>query len=158
MFNFGTIGAYKQVRNNPRCKATAETQNGQVVKLDEAAKTASFPSAAADAQADDVYVAFNIVDKPEVRNTNEFKIEADEYVRAFRLADLVGLPVLVGHQVITTDYSTVSVGDVLVPEATTGNWVVADGTTVIAADYAVSLEVISKGTFADQSVEAIVHA
>lgn len=157
MFNFGTIGAYKQVRNNPRTKATAETKNGQVLVLDEGAKTNAFPTAD-EAKGNNVYVAFNIVDKPEVRITNDFKIEEDEYVRAFRLADLVDLPVLVGHQVIATAYEDIAKGDVLVPEAATGNWVKADGTTVIAGDYAVSLEVVAKNGFGDQGIEAIVRA
>lgn len=157
MFNFGTIGAYKQARNNPRCKATAEILNGQVVKLDEAAKTAAFPADATAAQGADVYVAFNIVDKPEIRNTNDFSIEVDEFVRSFRLADLVDLPVLLGQKVVA-GYASVAPGDVLVPEAATGNWVVADGTTIIAADYAVSLEVVEKNLFADGGLEAIVRA
>lgn len=157
MFNFGTIGAYKQVRNNPRTKATAETKNGQVLVLDEGAKTNAFPTAD-EAKGNNVYVAFNIVDKPEVRITNDFKIEKDEYVRAFRLADLVDLPVLVGHQVIDTDYASVAKGDVLVPQADTGNWVKADGTDIIADDYAVTLEVIAKNGFGDAGVEAVVRA
>lgn len=158
MFNFGTIGAYKQVRNNPRCKAVTELLNGLAVKLDEANKTVAVPAAAADAQAGDIYVAFNIVDKPEVRNTNDFKIEADEYVRAFRLADLVDLPVLLGEKVLSTSYSTIAKGDVLVPEAATGKWIVADGTTIVSTDYAIGLEVVDKNTFAEKGLEVIVRA
>lgn len=153
MFNFGTIGAYKQVRNNPRTKVKADTKNGQVLVLDEAKGEASFPNAT-EAKGKDLWVAFNIVDKPEIRNTNEFKIEAGEFVRAFYLADLVGLPVLVGNQVIDGDYADVEVGDILAPKETTGLWeVVAD-----ASDYAITLEVIKKTTFADGGVEAIVRA
>lgn len=157
MFNFGTIGAYKQVRNNPRTKVQADTKNGQVLFLDEVNGVAAFPTAD-QATGGDVHVAFNIVDKPEIRNTNEFVIGEDEYVRAFRLADLVGLPVLLGNQAITTAIGEVVKGDFLVPEADTGNWVKADGTTVIASEYAVSLEVVAKNGFADGGIEAIVRA
>lgn len=155
MFNFGTIGAYKQARNNPRTKVEADTKNGQVLVLDDANGVAKFPNAD-EAKGKDVWVAFNIVDKPEIRITNDFKIKAGEFVRAFYLADLVNLPVLLGHQVIADSYADVAKGDVLVPQANTGMWVKVDVET--AEEYTVKLEVIEKNGFADGGVEAIVRA
>ena len=158
MFNFSTIGAYKQVRNNPRCKVNAELQNGMVVLLDEVNKQAAVPASATDAQGEDVYVVFNIIDKPEIRNTEDFKIEAGEYVRAFYMKDLNELPVLLSEHVLA-DYANTSVGDVLVPAGDgTGKWVVPDGTTIIAADYAVNLEVVEKNSFGGNGIKAIVRA
>ncbi|WP_079709854.1 hypothetical protein [Paraliobacillus ryukyuensis] len=158
MFNFGTIGAYKQVRNNPRCKATAETKNGQVVVLDEVNKTASFPADAAAAKVENLYIVNNADDKPETWTTKDFVVKEGEFLRNFRLADLVDMPVLLSHDVISTTYTDVAAGDILVAEAATGNWVKADGTTIVATDYPITLEVVSKNTFGDQGVEAIVRA
>jgi|SRR5690625_539453 len=155
MFNFGTIGAYKQARNNPRTKVQDDTLNGQVLKLDEVNGVATFPTAD-EVNNGDLYVAFNIVDKPEIRNTNDFKIEAGEYVRAFYLKDLAELPVQVGHKVLSGDYADIAVGDTLVPEADTGNWVKLDDGS--EGEFAVSLEVIEKTTFADQGIVAKVNA
>lgn len=155
MFNFGTIGAYKQARNNPRVKAAEDTKNGQVLVLNNQTGVASFPQGE-EAKGKDLWVAFNIVDKPETLKTSEFTIEAGEYVRAFYLADLTGLPVLVGHQVIGTNYEDIVAGDILVPEEGTGKWVKVD--SVSAEEYAIKLEVVAKNTFADKGIEAIVHA
>lgn len=155
MFNFGTIGAYKHARNNPRTKVKEDTRNGQVLVLNEANKEATFPNVD-QAKGKDLWVAFNIIDKPEIRITNDFKIEAGEFVRAFYLADLVGLPVLVGNQVIVDELKDITVGDILVPQEGTGKWVKVDA--VAAEDYAIKLEVVDKNLFADGGIEAIVHA
>lgn len=150
MFNFGTIGAYKQARNNPRCKATTDLKNGQVVVLDEIKKEASLPSAD-DVVGKDLWVVFNIIDKPEVLSTNDFKVEEGEFVRAFLLADLVGLPVQLGHQVVK-DYDSLVAGDTLVV-TTDGKWEKSSD----ASGNAISLEVIAKTGFAEKGLDAIVH-
>ena len=67
MFKFGTIGAYKQVRNNPRCKATQNLVAGLVVLPDDATGLAPTPSTEALAKGD-VWVVGNIIDKPEINN------------------------------------------------------------------------------------------
>lgn len=152
MFNFGTIGAYKQARNNPRNKAEVELKNGQVVVMDDINNLAKLPTAE-QATGADLWVTFNIVDKPEIRNTNEFKIDAGEYVRAFYLADLKGLPVLFGHQVLTTAYGDIAKGDKLVANAE-GKLEKTDEVD----GYAVYFEVVDKNGFADQGLEAIVRA
>lgn len=147
MFKFGTIGAFKQVRNNPRCKAVQDLLDGQVVLPNDATEQAPVPASVADAKGD-VYVVGNIIDKPEIRNKADFKVIAGEYVLAFRLADLVGLPVELDSLVVSTDYATIAKGDKLVPAGDgSGKWVKADGTVIIAADYAVNLEVVEKSTF-----------
>ncbi len=157
MFNFGTIGAYKQVRNNPRGKAATELRNGLAVLVDEANESVAVPADATAAQGADVYVAFNIIDKPEVRNSEDFVIEAGEYVRAFLLADVKEMPVLLSDAVLV-DHAGLVKGDVLVAQEGTGKWVKADGTVIIADNYAVKLEVIEKNTFGDKGIKAIVRA
>lgn len=157
MFNFVVAGGYKHARNNPRCKVAEDTKNGQVLVLDEANKLASFPTAD-EAKGGDLYVAFNIVDKPEIRNTIDFVIEKDEYVRAFRLADLADLLVEMNFQVLADNYASINVGDVLVAQAGTGKWVKADGETINSDEYAIKLEVTKKTGFGQQGIEAVVRA
>lgn len=158
MFKFGTIGAFKQVRNNPRCKAVQDLLDGQVVLPNDATGNAPVPATADEAKGD-VYVVGNIIDKPEIRNKVDFKVLTGEHVLAFRLADLTGLPVELDHLVVSTDYADVAKGDKLVPAADgSGNWVKADGTTVIADEYAVSLEVLEKSSFGEKGLYCTVKA
>ncbi len=152
MFKYGTLAGLKHVRNNPRTKATQELVNGLVVLPDDVSGDAPTPAAEADAQGN-VYVVHNVVDKPEIRNSADFKIESGEYVRADYIVDAQELPVEIDESVISVDYATTVVGDVLVPLADgTGKWgavygTQSDGTTAnTAADFKVNLEVIEKTT------------
>lgn len=152
MFKFGTIGAFKQVRNNPRCKALKDLLDGQVVLPDDASKEAPTP-ANADQAKGDVYVVGNIIDKPEVLNKADFKVLKGEYVRAFKLADLADLPVELDFRVVATDYASLAKKDVLVPAADgSGNWKKADGTTVVADDYKLNLVVLEKSSYGDKGL------
>jgi len=164
MFKFGTIGAFKQVRNNPRCKATAQILNGYVVLPDDSTGNAPTPADASTAQGD-VWVANNVIDKPEIRNKEDFKIDSGEYVRSFLLSDLKELPVELDHRVLVDDISTLAVGDHLVPANATdhagneGKWVKPDGTTVVdSSAYAVHLEILEKTSFGDNGIYAVVKA
>lgn len=149
MFKFGTIGAFKQVRNNPRCKATQDLVDGQVVIPNDATGLAPTPANATDAQGD-VWVVGNLIDKPEIRNKEDFKVMNGEYVRAFRLADVQHLPVEISHHAVV-NYDALVVGDVLIPAADgSGKWVkrVAE----VLADYKVKLEIRELSTFGDKGV------
>ncbi len=157
MFKPLTIGYYKQVRNNPRCKAQSNVYPGMVVVLDEANKTASVPADAAAAQGKP-YIVSNIIDKPEVENKADFVVQTGEYVRADYLADANELLIELDYRVIVTDLSTVAIGDVLVPANETdnagngGKWIKADGEAIVASSYAINLEVVEKTTFGDKGV------
>ncbi|MEK4432994.1 hypothetical protein MHB54_27965 [Paenibacillus sp. FSL M7-0802] len=159
MFKFGTIGAFKQVRNNPRTKATSELKNGYVVLPDNATGLAPTAATPVQAKSTDVHVVYNIIDKPEIRNSADFKIEIGEHVRAFRLADLAGLPVELSYDAVKDDYAAIKVGDTLVPCDDTsdptakGKWKVSAD-----ADYKVSLKILEKTTFGDKGfyVEVLV--
>lgn len=156
MFKFGTIGAFKQVRNNPRCKATVQLKNGLVVVPNDATKEAPTPAATATAQGE-IFVVGNIVDKPEIRNSEDFAIEIGEYVRAFNLADLKELPVELNEDVVTTAYTSIAVGDKLVANHDgSGKWIKADGTTIVHTAYSVYLEVVEKTAFGGKGLYAIV--
>ena len=50
MFKFGTIGAYKQVRNNPRCKASVDLVPGLVVIPNDSSGNAFPPGASSTAK------------------------------------------------------------------------------------------------------------
>ena len=147
MFKFGTIGAFKQVRNNPRCKVTKDSFPGEVVIPNDATGLAEAPSAAGEAQGE-VYVLTNIIDKPEIGNKVDFKVKKDEFAHASNLADLKDLPVELNYQVVKDDYTSVAKGDVLVPAADgSGLWVKGD-----AANFKVSLEVLEKSAFGNKGL------
>lgn len=154
MFKFGTIGAYKQVRNNPRCKASVDLVPGLVVIPNDSSGNA-FPPGAASTAKGDVYVVGNIIDKPEIRNKEDFKILKGEYVLAFNVADLKGLPIELSSDVVV-DYDALVKDDVLVPAADkTGKWVKA-GDDV--AEFKVSLKVLEKNTFGGKGLYLTVQA
>jgi hypothetical protein len=148
MFKFGTIKAYDLARTNPRCKATAALKLGMVVIPNDATKTAPVPATLAEGQGKDLWVVNNRIDQPEILNKQDFVVASGEYVRAFRLADLVGLPVELDTSVVSTAYADLAVGDKLIPcDAVThttnaGKWV--EGATT---SYSIYLEVLEKTSF-----------
>lgn len=151
MFKFGTIGAFKQVRNNPRCKVTKDSFPGEVVLPNDATGKAPAP-ASADQAKGEVYVLGNIIDKPEILNKKDFKVLEGEFGLAFNLADLKDLPVEIDASVVK-DYAGIAKGNKLVSAADgSGKWIKADGTSVVAADYKVHLEVLEKSTFGGQGL------
>jgi len=109
-------------------------------------KEAAVPSANdAGAKADKLYVAMNIIDTPELWNQADFVIPAGSYIRAFNLNDLVGYPVELSSDLVTTAYGSVAVGEFLVPVPAGANammWKKATDT-----GYACVLKVIEKTTF-----------
>lgn len=154
MFKYGTLGGLKFARNNPRTKATQELLNGMVVLPNDVTGEAPTPAVAADAQGE-VYVVNNIIDKPEIRNLADFKIEIGEYVHADLVSAVAELPVDIDESVVSTAYASVVVNDVLAPTADgSGKWVKADGTTVVASNFKVNLVVIEKTTFGGNGLKA----
>ncbi|WP_311078284.1 hypothetical protein [Paenibacillus polymyxa] len=160
MFKFGTIGAFKQVRNNPRTKATIELRNGYVVIPDDATGLAPTAATPTQAKSTDVHVVYNIIDKPEIRSSADFKIEIGEHVRAFRLADLVGLPVELSYDTVKDDYTAINKNDVLVPCDDTDDTpsIKAKGKWKVSADpeYKVGIKVLEKTSFGEKGFYGIV--
>lgn len=149
MFKPLTIGYYKQVRNNPRCKAKVDLMPGMAVVLDEINKEAKLP--AGDEVKGGLWIVSNIVDKPEIGNKADFVVKAGEYVRADLLEDAKELGIELDFRVIDTDYANIQVGDVLVAN-TNGKWEVATETD----GYTITLEVVEKSNFGDKGIVAIV--
>lgn len=147
MFKPVTIGYYKQVRNNPRCVAKADLLAGMAVTIDEAEREAKLPTT--DTAKGDLWIVSNIIDKPEIRNKDDFKINSGEYVRADLLADARELLIELDSSVIKD--TSVEVGDTLVANSN-GKWEVkAD-----IAGYKIYLEVIELSTFGGSGVVALV--
>ncbi|MGV2885477.1 hypothetical protein [Paenibacillus taichungensis] len=155
MFKFGTIGAFKQVRNNPVGKATSILLDGMTVIPDRIKKESPVPATPTEAKGD-VYVAGNIIDKPEIRNKRDFKIEIGEPVRSFRLADAVGLPVEIDYRILKDNFEDITVKDFLVSTNVAddgldaGKW--KKVTDAEAKEYKVSLHVIEKTSYGDKGL------
>lgn len=146
MFKLGTIGAILKSKNNPRVQCANDVKNGYAFKVVDGgvnyAEEATAFASDAEAQKGDVYVAINIVDTPELLNSTDFVVKAGEKIRAFRLDDLVGLPLEMSSDLVTTAYADVAVGDILVP-STDLKW----KEQPITSTYDIALKVLEKTTF-----------
>ena len=159
LFKFQNYSAIKNAQDNPRVSATVNTVNGNIFGVADVANPAGnstietqTPFADAAAAQGDVWVMCNIVDKPEVRNYADYSVGLGEYIRAFRLNDLIGEKVeLSGDLVIDSGALPPAIGVALVPTVTADApdimiWKTAADTT----GYSVYLEitgVTSFGTF-----------
>jgi hypothetical protein len=157
MFKYATLGGIQNSRNNPRTKAEQKLLNGMVVIPSDVTGKAPTPKTVDEAKAA-AYVVNNIIDKPEIRNSADFAIEVGEYVHADFLPAVNDLGVELDEKVVA-GFAEVVVGDQLVPAGDgTGQWVKADGTTVIADEYAVKLQVVKNTTFGGKGLLAEVKA
>lgn len=152
MFKFHDSN-YLNSFNRPDVKATVDTYNGNQFKVHN--DTAVPFTNATEVQAGDAYVMMNIIDKPEVLNTDDYKVVANEYIRAFRLKDFVGQEVDIAANLISDAFADVSVGNYLVGRSA------ADTTNTMgwkkAADvtgYEIYLVVKAKTTFGTFTVDA----
>lgn len=110
MFKFHEIGTYKTAHNVGYCVAKSALKNGMGAVIDEVKKEASLPAA----DAKDIYVVMNRIDKPETHSPNEYVVEAGEFPRLFELASIKNRLVDMDMDAVTTDYASIAVGDVLV--------------------------------------------
>ena len=90
----------------------AYTAGTDAVSYDEAAVPFTDDAAT---KAGQVYVAMNIIDKPETINTSDYQVEIGEYVRSINLNNMIDEYVEISSDLCTTAFSSVSVGDKLVP-------------------------------------------
>jgi hypothetical protein len=141
------------VPNKPNVLAIGDTYNGNQFNV--VSDTQVVVPDLATAKLGDIWVMYNIIDKPEILNTEDYKVIAGEYIRAFRFKDCVGLQFDMSSDLVTDTYSTVSVGNYIIPRST------ADATntklwTKIAdpSQYAIFLKVISKSTFGAFTIDA----
>ena len=150
LFKFQNYSAIKNAQDNPRVVAAVETVNGNVFAIADALGVETqLPFAlAANAQAE-VWVAMNIVDKPEIRNYADFSVAIGEYIRAFRLNNLVGeLVELSGDLVIDGGGLPPAVGVALVPTiAADAPDIMIWKTIANPVGYSVYLEITALTTF-----------
>jgi len=146
LFKFATIGTVLQAKNNPRVQSATDVKNGYVFKIVDGGtykEQATAYATDAEAKTADMYVAMNIIDTPELWNQADFVITAGNYIRTFRLDDLVGVTVEMSSDLCATAYSGVVVGDVLVPSAAAMTWKLQPATST----YVLGLKVLEKTTF-----------
>lgn len=157
LFKFQNYSAIKNAQNNPRAIATVDMVNGSFVKIVDnytangvTYKEAAVPFADADdIKLNDVWVVFNIVDKPEILNYSDFKIKAGEHVRAFKLNNLVGEIIEISADAVTDAFSDVSKGDLLIHRsaADTTDTMKLKKAGVSDSGYPVAFKVIDKTAF-----------
>lgn len=92
--------------------ATVDTYNGNQFKI--VNDTAVPFTNATEVQGGDGYVMMNIIDKPEVINTDDYKVVAGQYIRGFRLKDFVGQEVDLSEDLVSDAWADVAVGNTLV--------------------------------------------
>ena len=156
LFKFQNYSAIKNAQDNPRVVASVETVNGNIFGVADVPNTAGtgtietqVPFEDEAAAQGDVWVMMNIVDKPEIRNYADYSVLAGEYIRAFKLNNLVGEKVeLSGDLVIDGGDLPPAVGVALVPTvaADTPNLMIWK-TTENTASYSVYLEITAVTTF-----------
>ncbi len=145
LFNFHDSN-FLNKSNHPEIVATVDTYNGNQFKL--SGDTAVPNATAADVQTGEVYIMKNIIDKPEILNTDDYKVSAGEYIRCYRLKDFAGEKFDMSADLVSDAYADVAVGSKLVGRSTadttnTMGWkVVAD-----VSGYSTYLEVVDKTPF-----------
>ena len=108
---YKTIGAFKSVQNIPYCKAAVDMKIGMGVVLNRDTKVAQLPTA--DEAKATPYIVTNIIDQPEVRDSNNFTIAKGEFVRADDLRTVNGLEIEFSANEITTDIASIAKGELL---------------------------------------------
>lgn len=150
LFKLGTIGAILHAKNNPRVQCASDVKLGYAFKITDGGtnydEEATACADAAAAKTGDIYVVMNIIDKPELQDNDDFVIKAGDFIRSYRLDDLIGYTVEMSSDLVTTDYADVDKDAILAPvPAGTGamKWVV----DAAPSGYAVALKVLEKTTF-----------
>ena len=147
MFKFKNIGTFDVAHNVPYCTTPVELKNGFAVTYNEATKTVALPTS--DTAKGKLAVVYNIIDKPQTKNPDNYKIEIGESPRLVTLDSIDGHIVVLNTVAITTDYSSLTVGAKLVA-GTDGKWV----KTSDVSGYAQYLEVTALVTYNGKGIEA----
>lgn len=119
MFKFKNIGTFDVAHNIPYCKTPVVLKNGYGVTYDEATKTVALPTSTT--AKGKLAIVYNLIDKPEIKNPDDYTIEVDEYPRLIALDSIDGHIVVMNATAIKTDVSTLVVGDKLIV-GTDGLW------------------------------------
>lgn len=156
LFKFQNYSAIKNLQDNPRVEAVVETVNGNIFGIGDnvvagarTIKEAQVLFTDKASSQGDVWVAMNIVDKPEIRNYADYSILAGEKIRAVKLNNHKGEIVeLSGDLVINGGGLAPAVGVALVPTvANDAPDLMIWKTTANPAGYDVYLEITAVTTF-----------
>lgn len=122
LFKFQNYSAIKNVQDNPRVEAVVETVNGNIFNIGDNVvagqriiKEAQVLFTDDISSQGDVWVAMNIVDKPEIRNYADYSILAGEYIRAVKLNNQIGEYVELSGDLVINGGVAPAVGVALVP-------------------------------------------
>ena len=140
MLKFGTIGGFK-ASNNPRVTCASNITVGQAFQITTVGNNetaTAFANAGAVRDASAVWVALNIIDQPELLNSNDFVIPIGDEIRAFKLNDIIGLTVELSNSIIN---GNPAVNEFLIPN-NNFNWRVAN-TPADVGDYPLVLQVMA---------------
>lgn len=149
MLKFRDIGTYKNAVNFGYCTADVVLKNGDVVTYDLAKKKVAVPSTGKETG---LAIVMNTIDKPEILNPNDFKIEIGENPRIFTLASLKDRVIDIDMDQITGTYADIAVGDFLVGD-TDGKLKVVKKSTGVT-DYKEYLVVIEKTNYNAEGLAA----
>ena len=147
MFKFKNIGTFDVAHNVPYCATPVTLKNGFAVTYNEATKTVALPTSST--AKGKLAVVYNIIDKPEIKNPDDYTIEIGEYPRLITLDSIDGHVVVVNTAAFADTYTTPTVGAKLVA-GTDGKWV----KTSDVSGYAQYLEVTALVTYNGKAVEA----
>ena len=147
MFKFKNIGTFDIAHNVPYCVTPVTLKNGFAVTYNEATKTVALPTSST--AKGKLAVVYNIIDKTEIKNPDDYTIEIGEYPRLITLDSIDGHVVVVNTAAFADTYTTPTVGDKLVA-GTDGKWV----KTSDVSGYAQYLEVTALVTYNGKAVEA----
>ena len=147
MFKFKNIGTFDVAHNVPYCVTPVALKNGFVVTYNEATKTVALPTS--NTAKGKLAVVYNIIDKPEIKNPDDYTIEIGEYPRLITLDSIDGHVVVVNTAAFADTYTTPTVGDKLVA-GTDGKW----AKTSDVSGYAQYLEVTALVAYNGKAVEA----
>ena len=147
MFKFKNIGTFDIAHNVPYCVTPVTLKNGFAVTYNEATKTVALPTSST--AKGKLAVVYNIIDKPEIKNPDDYTIEIGEYPRLITLDSIDGHIVVVNTSAFADTYTTPTVGDKLVA-GTDGKWTKASD----VSGYAQYLEVTALVTYNGKAVEA----
>ena len=144
---------FMNVSNKPNVKAIVDTYNGNQFNV--VADVQVIVPDLATAKLGDLYIMLNIIDKPEIINTDSYKVIANEYIRAFRIKDLVGLQFDMSADLATDAFADVAVGAFLIGRSAADTTNVMKWTkTADPATYEIYLKVIKKTTFGAFTIDA----
>lgn len=139
--------------NKPNVLAIANTYNGYQFNV--VSDTQVVVPDLATAKLGDTYFMYNIIDKPEILNTEDYKVIADEYIRAFRFKDYVGQQLDFSADLVTDDFADISVGDFIIGRSTADTTDTMKYTkTADPSTYEIYFKVIKKTTFGAFTVDA----